>query len=251
VDWIGDFTTFGSPLSTLARAQAPFTELADWPTLDDYTAALRCVRTASGLTLSCVAHTQAPRRRPRVSPTLCDRYDGRIYFRGELPTRLRCWHDHFNYLSWRAFPLFKAAINAAQVHALVPLFEQNPTQMPGARTQAQDRLAMIDEGGILVVRERDGIEVRTAATRPDAQVLFGHALYEHVLLERALPVRGFPLRVESPINAAAYSDDWFAQVDVQLVCLLPTLLCTETAPSAIAWQPPQQRTSSPTLGGGH
>jgi hypothetical protein len=115
--------------------------------------------------------------------------------------------------------------------------------MPGARTQVQDRLAMIDEGGILLIGESNEADARAETPRPDSQVLFGHALYEHMLLRRALPIRGFPLRVQAPRFTEAPGATWFSQVDAQLVTLLPGLLSMEIAPTAVAWQ------QTPTLSG--
>jgi hypothetical protein len=199
----------------LRAAEAPVLARGAWPTIAEYTLMLAGACTTSGLRLVAAADSASKSRRRKAVITPCSRYDGRIYFQGELPTRTGSWHDYFNVLSWCAFPRFKAAINEAQVAELMPLFDVPRKTMPGARTWEQDRLAMIDEGGIVIEVAADGDERRT---------VFGHAIQEHVLLGRPLPVRGFPLRIAACLTHAQYSDAWRVEVDTALTALLPAWL---------------------------
>src|SRR5512134_2270502 len=69
------------------------------------------VRVASGRPLAVVPQG----RKPLV---FADRYEARVYLRGELQVRRDNWHDCFNMLVWLAFPRSKAALNARHFAAL-------------------------------------------------------------------------------------------------------------------------------------
>ena len=64
------------------------------------------VRNAAGLPVRLVP----PARRTGARE---DRYEARVFLRGELEVRERNWHDLFNVLVWRVFPLAKAACQCA------------------------------------------------------------------------------------------------------------------------------------------
>lgn len=107
---------------------------------------------------------------------------------GAVPVRERSWHDLFNVLSWRAFPLTKAAVNAAHVAAL----PQEPGNRRGPR---RDALAGFDEDGLVVACEDESlaelvrgfrwralfVERRDAARHGLHAFAFGHALCEKLL----------------------------------------------------------------------
>jgi hypothetical protein len=84
-------------------------------------------------------------------------YDTRIVLDGVVPTRAGSWHDLLNACVWATFPKTKLAIHRRQ-HALV---------VPGAprRTPEQDAIAMVDEGGILLLQGAEALVV-------------GHAIFE-------------------------------------------------------------------------
>lgn len=116
---------------------------------------------------------QPPKRRPLDLNNL---YDERIYTRGEVPSRTRNWHDFFNMLVWATFPVIKVAINARQRAALRARITPEMTRLPGARTREQDMLAMLDEGGVMLLDGR--------------HVILGHAIYEHLVLQSS-PVHAY------------------------------------------------------------
>jgi hypothetical protein len=134
------------------------------------------------------------RRRRRGGPvdgrTL---YDARIALERTVPTRRRCWHDLMNALVWGTFPRAKLALHERQ-HRLIA-----SRIVPGAcrlspRSPELDALALIDEGGIVVLsRDPAAVSASLAARRlgtlqrlvesGDADALvFGHAVYESLAL---------------------------------------------------------------------
>lgn len=125
------------------------------------------------------------RPRRRGAPVeAAELYDARIVERGEVPTRPG-WHDLANALVWTRFPRAKRALHARQLRAITARLTPRATSLPGARTEEQDALAMLDEGGLVVASgtalPRDGDEL-AALLRGGSAVahVFGHALLEHV-----------------------------------------------------------------------
>jgi len=120
-------------------------------------------------------------------------YDAVITLDGAVPTREDNLHDLMNALVWSVFPRSKRALHARQ-HAL--LERAGPVRSGESRRRSAegDALAMLDEGGLVVVarrdavaeveargRARDATAVATFVAAGDARaVAFGHALYEHV-----------------------------------------------------------------------
>jgi len=89
---------------------------------------------------------------------------------GAVPTRTRNLHDLMNALIWARFPLAKRALCRRQIAVGVARGQHTNR----VRSKAQDRLAMIDEGGILVGGGLDtGVEL-----------VFGHALLEDAIRGR-------------------------------------------------------------------
>lgn len=74
------------------------------------------------------------------------------------------WHDFLNALVWLTFPNAKRAFHRRQHAAIERSIPAGATHPPNARTREQDALALIDEGGVLMVEGRT--------------MFFGHALYE-------------------------------------------------------------------------
>jgi hypothetical protein len=159
------------------------------------------VRVTSGRRLRVVPQTGRPR-------AFEDRYEPRVYLRGEIQVRQRSWHDGFNVLVWLAFPRAKAALNARHYAALR---EQAALGAPN-RGPTQDALTLFDEGGVVVAsadrdlldmvgefRWRDLFWVNRERVRRRARFfVFGHALYEKLLQPFAgVTGRGMLLEVES------------------------------------------------------
>jgi hypothetical protein len=185
VSWDPDFPRRSAAFATLATAAAPFRARAEWPTIDEWNAQVPAALTsASGAPIRFVPQ---PAKKKGAMP-----YDERIYTLGEVPSRPNNWHDFFNMLVWLTFPATKRAINARQRAALRP---GAPT-----RTPEQDALAMLDEGGALVltttpiadvVHRGDASALAEHVVAGDARVvILGHAIYEHLVVGSGV-VRAF------------------------------------------------------------
>ncbi len=173
-----------APLVAAARALSG----AAWPGCDDFNRMLAArsapILNASGMPLRFVA--------PATRATaLADKYEPRIYLRGEVQLRPCDWHDVFNALVWLTFPRAKAALNARHYHALLR------QQADGARNRGpvQDALTLFDEGGVIVVTTDATLSGLLAThawkdlfwrRRGDVSermrfYLFGHGLYAKML----------------------------------------------------------------------
>jgi hypothetical protein len=131
-----------------------------------------------------------PKPRRRRAPADA-RYDARIATTGVVPTRAASWHDLLNALVWVRFPRAKLALHARQ-YRMISARLGDDLRLPGARTAEQDAVAMLDEGGVVIlcVRERqrevseamgrDGVADFATLVRAGAAcaVVFGHAIYE-------------------------------------------------------------------------
>jgi hypothetical protein len=164
-------------------------------------------------------HFEHQDKKRRRGPAAMDAlYEARIDRHGRVPTRTHL-HDTMNALVWATFPRAKRVLARRQHHALAAQVQGEVVErLPGARTRERDVLAMIDEGGVLLVGHDDGASLADAVERGtlDARI-FGHAIYEH-LCTREAPVRGFPVRVDVPRDAPsdvvdAALADWLASVD--------------------------------------
>jgi len=123
-----------------------------------------------------------PRRRRGRAPK--DMYDASIVEGGVVPTRAGSWHDLLNALVWAAFPRSKRALHAAQLTMVRARLDPDTGRMDGARAREHDALALLDEGGAVVLL-RDGelpgdsSQLGARVRERSASVLvFGHALYE-------------------------------------------------------------------------
>ena len=112
----------------------------------------------------------APRGRRRGSVDAAALYDGRITLERRVPTRVGCWHDLMNALVWGTFPRAKRALHARQHRAIAARIAPGARTLPPARTRELDALALLDEGGVIVLGG-DG-----------AMLVFGHAIYESLAL---------------------------------------------------------------------
>ncbi|WP_437478691.1 DUF3025 domain-containing protein [Sorangium sp. So ce1014] len=176
------------------RAEA-FAGCVDWPPVEDYNRAL-----GEGFPVRFVEQPPRSRRRGRHGPLdLSALYDARIHVEGCVPTRPRNWHDFLNMLVWAAFPRAKAALHARQHRAIAARLDPSAEALPPARTRELDGLALLDEGGLLLLYDdaqaraapllvdasdlrRCAGEVQGAVQRGEAAALvFGHALYESLL----------------------------------------------------------------------
>jgi len=156
----------------LAPAASSFSGERDWPAVETYE------RAFLGATTTPVRFEAAPplprgrRRTTAIDPGRL--YDARITRERCVPTRPRSWHDFLNALVWATFPRAKLALHQRQHRALAERIPAGARTLPATRSREHDTLALIDEGGVVVLD--DG--------RAREMVLFGHALYEGLVLGR-------------------------------------------------------------------
>jgi hypothetical protein len=153
-----------------------------WPTVAELDAALS---PAAGVRF--VAGEKIRPRRRRDRPIDGDElYEIRIASRREVPTRAHSAHDLLNALAWACFPAAKWALAEQLASAQRARLASHPWRLPGARTRRHDRLALLDEGGVLLAAREpsppggDALASALADGRARALV-FGHALLEHAL----------------------------------------------------------------------
>jgi hypothetical protein len=117
-----------------------------------------------------------------------DIYEVRIARHGKLPTREGSWHDLANLLVWCAFPRAKRALVARQYSIVRARVPDDVVGLPPARTREQDALAILDEGGVVLLHARGdapdlGAPASVHAAIVDGRVVprvFGHALLEAI-----------------------------------------------------------------------
>ncbi len=154
--WNGRFFEADPRFWPIAPAARRFAEHPDWPAPEELEApGVRFV----------TAHKPRRARRGTSDPTTG--YDARV-LAGEVPTRPRSWHDFLNALVWVTFPESKRRLPARQAEAIRSAVAPGARGLPNARTREQDALALLDEGGVVVLRGRDAT----------LTLGFGHALYE-------------------------------------------------------------------------
>jgi hypothetical protein len=186
--WSTDVLQKAPEMWPIQATLQPFLDLPDWPNLTQW----NDVANGRGLKVRFGENVVRKRGAPWVRREL---YDGVIFHQGIVPSREQSWHDFFNMCIWQTFPQAKAAINQAQWHALTRwLPEESGQKLPGARLPEQDALALLDEGGVLLLhRTKDGPTVQQCVQTGNEEelaerchsgdivtILFGHALYEHL-----------------------------------------------------------------------
>jgi hypothetical protein len=211
-----------TPLEELCRSplgwplRGPLLALGDLRDLPPVDAIDRVLGARAGIRFS-----PAPQRGRRARRSHPPRpYDAAITEDGEVPTREQNLHDLMNALVWAVFPRSKRALHARQ-HRVVTAAGRPRHGEAKVRTPEGDALAMLDEGGLLVLavanrsaeierlaRLQEHDHVALIAGAGDARaVAFGHALYEHVagaspITPRAmaviLPVERTPCEVTLP-----------------------------------------------------
>lgn len=170
--WNGRFFEADARFWPIAPAARVFAEYADFPAPEELRApGVRFVT------------ARKPRRvRREIAPGAA--YDERI-LSGEVPTRPRSWHDFLNALVWATFPASKRAVHELQAALLERSRVPGSRALPNARARDHDALALLDEGGVLVL----------SAGSAELALGFGHALYESL-------VRGGPSVTASSLHFA-------------------------------------------------
>ncbi len=172
----------------LRPAGLSFSKLGDWPRLDELQSLLenshpRIVNNRN-ISIRFVSQGTKPR-------TFEDKYEPRIYLKGEVPVRAESWHDLFNVLVWLTFPKSKATLNRRHFLALEKMISEGRQN----RGPTQDALTLFDEGGVIVACSDPGLSQlllefkwkelfwvnRDAVIANMKFFLFGHAIYEKAL----------------------------------------------------------------------
>lgn len=185
--WDPDFAE-RSPMFEPLRAAAGGLRGAVWPGCEELNGVIasrhRTLANAAGRPLRFVA--QQLRQK-----TFEDKYEPRIFLRGEVQVRSCNWHDLFNALVWLTFPHAKAALNERHYREL----ERQRAGGAQDRGPAQDALTLFDEGGVIVAASDPALAAlltgfewkqlfwqrRAAVLQHMRFYLFGHALYEKAL----------------------------------------------------------------------
>jgi hypothetical protein len=199
----------------IARAAAAFAGETDWPAVDTYARAFASLGHPPHVRFELSA-PPSPRRRASLDTTRL--YDARITREGCVPTRERSWHDFLNALVWGTFPRAKSALHERQHRALQARIPAGARTLPSTRSREHDALALVDEGGVVVLE--DG--------RASSVVVFGHALYEGLVLGRgAMTACGVRVRLDALPEADA-------QVALADAALLEVLSREDLVPSCLS-----------------
>lgn len=180
-----------------------------------------------------------------------DRYEPRIFLRGEIRCRRRNWHDLFNALVWLTFPRAKAALNLRHYREL----SARRARVRANRSPVEDALTLFDESGLIVVsadrsltRELDAFAWKTLFWEKRARVaaamrfyVFGHAIYEKALAPypgitgRALCFEAGPDFMDRPLAAQI---EWLDEALAARLCDPATMRATrELAPVPVLGVP--------------
>lgn len=184
-----------------------------WPSLDDLRRPLAAreppITTRSGAPLNFVPQG-------RKANAFEEKYEARIYLRGEVQVRRDNWHDLLNALVWLTFPQSKSALNERHYHALL---EQRAAGSQN-RGPVQDAMTLFDEGGVIVAARDPGLlrliehfwwkdlfwRNRARVMADMRFCLFGHALYEKALRPFVgITGRGVLLEVDTEFFASPLS----------------------------------------------
>ncbi len=194
----------------IADVVAAIAVAPDWPSCDELNAWFAAPFASVGVHM-----VPADKMRSSLGPDgLLDPqslYEVRISDTGDVPTRPRNLHDLLNALMWAAFPLSKKALT----QRLAQMQRQRAAgqaKLPVARTRPHDRLALIDEGGVLHVPN---------PANPDVACtwIFGHAILEHAYAG-IYDVRGATLQLRRPAGAPIDLVPIRADVDCALAGIL-------------------------------
>ena len=172
----------------IARGAEKFAKYTDWPDVAEYARVFHQAPVVRFVAEPPRVRRRAKRRGPSALLDPHALYDGRIALAGSVPTRPRSWHDFLNALVWGAFPRAKTRLHARQHAAIVRSLPPGARTLPPARSRQHDALALVDEGGVIVLDDERGRALR---------VVFGHAIFEGLVLDvRATVARAVCARVD-------------------------------------------------------
>lgn len=151
-------TWTGPRLAAYAPLVSRLAAFASWPAVDELDALL--ADRLRGGDHRPVRLVEQPASRARGALL----YEVHVIERGEVPTRAANAHDLWNALVWATFPRAKWAL-ADRLGALQRARAAAGPRLPNARAPEHDRLALLDEGALIVSGARAAV--------------FGHAILEH------------------------------------------------------------------------
>lgn len=203
--WLAPVTPFG----------AYFSCFTDWPRVADWDRAYRSGPSFARAPVRFVATTPRPRRRRGHTADAVDvdaLYDARIV-RGEVPSRERSWHDFLNAHVWATFPESKRTLHERQLAMMRERIDRSRPQLPAHRTPEQDAVAMLDEGGVVLLvphelrasvdaafSERRHDDVLRSVERGQVVLLvFGHGIMETWVVAPQ-PIEAIAIVVEQPAD---------------------------------------------------
>lgn len=186
-----------------------------WPIRE---AMLRLPDARAGLSVEALDHALGPLSQVRFVPARPRAelsYDAAIVLHGVVPTRPGGLHDLMNALVWATFPASKRALHTRQLRLVRERLDGEGRRVLQNRSPEGDGVAMIDEGGIVVLA-RDAEPLRASLERRDVEplrravgagdarcVVFGHALYEHIARGSGTLVWGKTVVFSSPLGSAS------------------------------------------------
>jgi hypothetical protein len=186
-DWDPDFL-WRTPMFEPLRSIGAALQSAHWPRLDELQCLLDNSRVRIVNSQDMPIHFVPQGMKPRAFE---DKYEPRIYLKGEVPLRAENWHDLLNALVWLTFPRSKAALNRRHFLAA----SESEKKGEKNRGPVQDALTLFDEGGVIVAYSDTHLaellrafqwkalfwERRRELISAMKFYLFGHALYEKAL----------------------------------------------------------------------
>jgi len=186
-DWDPQFLA-RSPMFEPLRGKGAAMRSSHWPRLDELQYLLKNSRVrivnSQNMPIRFVSQGTKPR-------SFEDKYEPRIYLKGEVPVRPENWHDLLNVLVWLTFPKSKAALNHRHFLAASKSEEKREKN----RGPVRDALTLFDEGGVIVACSDSRLAQllvdfkwkelvwinRDTVTASMKIFLFGHAIYEKAL----------------------------------------------------------------------
>jgi Protein of unknown function (DUF3025) len=144
-------------------------------------------------------------RRKRKAVTV-EPYDQAI-LSGRVPTRANSYHDLMNALVWSVFPKSKRALHALQA---IFIAEAKSLGLIGRRLPEHDSLAILDEGGVLILSRAsiasDQALEKALASGVASFRVFGHGILESLALGSPKPMVGAIVLPCDPTGSLAEAD---------------------------------------------
>lgn len=152
-------------LEKLDFAYKHFEVFPEWPSIDDYNHIAKIVHEDQKIAINIHFFVQPElgQRKKRAlkkalqesGETFLSSYCKNIVKQGNIPTRLKNWHDFFNVLIWMLYPQAKMALHKAFIK-----YNEQETSRTSAnkRNNSCDRLTQFDEGGAILVIEESKLD---------------------------------------------------------------------------------------------